>query len=69
MTMIKSVTTSNTKDVRKNVRQMSAEVTVEGTGREVLHEFLGILNALEEQCPDLLLLALTKHMEDIKHDC
>lgn len=67
--MIKSVTTENTTDARRNIRRMGAEVTIDGTGREILHEFLGILNALEEQCPDLLLLALTKHMEDIKHDC
>lgn len=67
--MIKSVTTENTKDMRKNIRRMGTEVTIDGTGREILHEFLGILNALEEQCPDWLLLALTKHMEDKKHDC
>ena len=61
--MIKSVTTINTKDERKNVRKMSAEVTIEGNGCDVLHELLGILDAFEKQCPEILLLALTKHME------
>lgn len=60
--MIKAVTTQVTNKGSK--KKMSAEVIIEGNGREILHEFLGILNALEEECPDLLLHALTKHMED-----
>ena len=66
--MIHAVTTSNTKDVKRNVREMSAEVTVEGTGREIIHEFMGILDALEKQCPDLMLIALRIHMEGLRND-
>lgn len=60
--MIKAVT----KSIKEHgdVRTMRAEVTVEGSYEEIMHEFLGILNSLENECPDLLLEALTKHMED-----
>lgn len=67
--MIKSVTTSNIKDVKRNVREMSADVTVEGTAREIIHEFMGILDALQEQCPDVLLIAIRTYTEGLKHDC
>lgn len=67
--MIKSVTTNNTKDERRNVRSMSAEVTIEGNGVEVLHELLGILDAFEHDCPEILVIALAKHMEGMSHDC
>ena len=66
--MIKAVTTSNTKDLKRNIRQMSAEVTIDGTGREINHEFMGILDAMEKQCPDLMLLALRIHMEGLRND-
>lgn len=67
--MIKSVTTRNIKDMRKNTREMSAEVTIEGNGQEIMYEFIGILDTLEKQCPVLLATALTLHMrEDEKHD-
>lgn len=67
--MIKSVTTNNFKDVKRNVRQMSAEVTIDGSGREVMHELLGILDAFEKQCPEILLMALQLYMEGKTHDC
>ena len=59
--MIKAITTENT--IRGDVRKMSAEVTIEGTRKEIAHEFLGILESMEEQCPEILVMALARHME------
>jgi hypothetical protein len=59
--MIKSITTENAK--RGDVRKMSAEVTIEGTRQELAHEFLGILESMEKQCPEILIMALARHME------
>jgi hypothetical protein len=59
--MIKSITTENAK--RGDIRKMSAEVTIEGTRQELAHEFLGILESMEEQCPEILVMALARHME------
>jgi hypothetical protein len=64
--MIKAVTTRNTKIGDR--RKLGAEVEVEGTKLELLHEFMGILDSLEESCPDVLLKALQLHMEDKRHD-
>ena len=64
--MIKAVTTRNTK--KGDRRTLGAEVEIEGTKLEILHEFLGILDSLEESCPDVLLRALELQMEDKKHD-
>jgi hypothetical protein len=64
--MIKAVTTRNTK--KGDRRTLGAEVEVEGTKLELLHEFMGILDSLEEACPDVILKALQLHMEDKRHD-
>ena len=64
--MIKAITTSNT--LKGSTRKMGAEVTIDGTKMELLHEFMGILDSLEESCPDVILKALQLHMEDRKHD-
>lgn len=61
--MIKSVTTCNTKDEKRNIRHVSAEVTIEGNGLEIMHEFLGILESMEKQCPEILIKALQRHTE------
>jgi hypothetical protein len=59
--MIKAITTENAK--RGDVRKMTAEVTIEGTGQELAHEFLGILESMEEECPEILIKAIQFHME------
>ena len=64
--MIKAVTKQN--NHIDHTRKMKAEVTVEGTKLELLHEFMGILDSLEECCPDVLLKALEMFMEDKRHD-
>ena len=60
--MIKAVTTRNTK--KGDRRRLGAEVEIEGTKLELLHEFLGILDSLESECPDVVLRALQLHMEE-----
>lgn len=62
MTMIKAVTTRNTK--KGDRRKLDAEVEIEGTKLELMHEFLGILESLESECPEVVLKALDLHMED-----
>ncbi|MBQ5475606.1 MAG: hypothetical protein IIT65_13220 [Lachnospiraceae bacterium] len=64
--MIKAVTTRSTK--RGTIRKMGAEVEIDGTKLELLHEFMGILDSLEESCPDVILKALQLHMEDKNYD-
>lgn len=64
--MIKAVTKSIVE--HSDVRTMEAEVTVNGSYNEIMHEFLGILNSLENECPDLLLMALRKHTEEKIND-
>ena len=64
--MIKAVTTRNTK--KGTTRKLGAEVEIEGTKLELLHEFMGILDSLEESCPDVVLKALQLHMEDKRND-
>ena len=60
--MIKAVTTSSTK--KGTIRKMGTEVEIEGTKLELLHEFMGILDTLEESCPDVILMGLQLHKED-----
>lgn len=60
--MIKAVTTRNTK--KGDRRTLGAEVEIDGTKLELMHEFLGILESLESECPDVVLRALALHMED-----
>ena len=60
--MIKAVTTSSTK--KGTIRKMGTEVEIEGTKLELLHEFMGILDSLEELCPDVILMGLQLHMKD-----
>jgi hypothetical protein len=60
--MIKAITNENVK--RGDVRHLSAGVTIEGNRMELMHEFCGILKAMEEQCPEVLLMALKRNMED-----
>lgn len=60
--MIKAVTTRNTK--KGNRRTLGAEVEFEGTKLELMHEFLGILETLQSEYPDVVLRALKIHMED-----
>ena len=62
MTTIKAVTTLN--KVHGTERKMGAEVTIDGNKMELLHEFMGIIESLEESCPDVILKALQLHMED-----
>jgi hypothetical protein len=64
--MIKAVTTRNTK--KGDRRTLGAEVEVEGTKLELLHEFLGIIESLESECPDVILMALQMRMEGKRHD-
>lgn len=66
--MIKSVTKINETDYQRNQRTMGAEVTVEGNGLEIMHEFIGIMDALEKSCPEILLKAMQLHMEDKRND-
>lgn len=62
--MIKAVTTFNKTDYQRNERKMGAEVEISGNGLEIMHEFYGIMEALEEQCPELVLKVLQMRMED-----
>lgn len=64
--MIKAVTSHNTK--KGDIRTLDAEVEIEGTKIELMHEFLGILESLESECPDVVLKALDLHMEDKRND-
>lgn len=64
--MIKAVTTHNTK--KGDIRKLGAEVEINGSKLELLHEFMGILDSLEESCPDVILKALEIYMEDKQHD-
>ena len=63
--MIKAVTTRNTK--KGDRKTLVAEVEIKGTKLELLHEFMGILDSLEESCPDIILKALQLHMEENKN--
>lgn len=60
--MIKAVTTCNTK--KGDRRTLVADVDIDGSKLELLHEFRGILDSLEEMCPDVVLKALDLRMED-----
>ena len=60
--MIKAITTRNTK--KGDRRTLGAEVEIDGTKLELLHEFMGILDSLESECPDVVLKAMELHMED-----
>lgn len=60
--MIKAVTTRNTK--KGGRRALGAEVEIDGTKLELMHEFLGIIESLESECPDVVLRALQLRMED-----
>ena len=60
--MIKAVTTRGTK--KGTIRKMCTEVEIEGTKLELLHEFMGILDSLEESCSDVILKGLQLHMKD-----
>lgn len=64
--MIKAVTTFNKTDYQRNERKMGAEVEISGNGMEIMHEFNGILDALEKNCPDIVLKVLSMHMEEKK---
>ena len=65
--MIKAVTTRNTKK-RGDRRTLSAEVEIDGSKIELLHEFMGILDTLEKSCPDVILKALQIHVEEKIYD-
>ena len=47
--------------------KIGTEVLVEGNVIDILFEFMGILNAMERECPEVLLKALPIHMEK-NHD-
>lgn len=64
--MIKAVTTCNTK--KGDRRTVGTELEIDGTKLELLHEFIGILESLERECPDVVLMAIQLHMENRKHD-
>ena len=61
--MIKAESTITTK---KGVKSANTEVTLEGTGREILHEFIGIVRSLKEESPELLITALKICKEEIE---
>lgn len=58
--MIKAITTFN--KVNGTEREMSAQVEISGNGLEIMHEFNGIMEALEEQCPEIVLKVLQMRM-------
>ena len=64
--MIKAVTTIN--KVQGTEREMGAEVEISGNKLEIMHEFNGIMEALEEQCPEIVLKVLQLRMEERRHD-
>lgn len=66
--MIKAVTTVNKADYQRNERKLGAKVEISGNSLEIMHELLGILDALEEQCSEILIKALQIQMEDKRHD-
>ena len=51
--MIKAVTTRNTK--KGDRRTLVTDVEIDGTRLELLHEFMGILNSLEDVCPEVII--------------
>lgn len=64
--MIKAITTIN--KVHGTEREMGAEVEISGNGIEIMHEFNGIMDALEKQCPELVLKVLQMRVEEKRHD-
>lgn len=60
--MIKAVTTHNTK--KGDRRTLGVEFEIVGSKLELMYEFLGILESLESECPDVVLKALALRMED-----
>lgn len=66
--MIKAITTFNKADYQRNERRMGAAVEISGNGLEIMHEFYGIMDALEKQCPEIVLKVLSMRMEEKRHD-
>lgn len=64
--MIKAITTIN--KVQGTERKMGAEVEISGDGLEIMHEFNGIMDALENECPEIVLKVLQMRMEEKRHD-
>ena len=64
--MIKAITTIN--KVHGTEREMGAEVEISGDGIEIMHEFNGIMDALEKESPELVLKVLLMRMEARRHD-
>lgn len=48
--------------------EWGAEVEISGNGLEIMHEFYGIMDALEKQCPEIVLKVLSMRMEEKRHD-
>ncbi len=42
-----------------------AKITVEGSIEELTINFMGILDALEKKCPEVVIVALQTRMEDM----
>lgn len=66
--MIKAATTLNKTDYQRNERRMGEEVEISGNGLEIMHEFNGIMDALEKECPEILLKVLQMRMEEMTND-
>lgn len=66
--MIKAETTFNKTDYQRNERKMGAQVEISGDGIEIMHEFNAIMDALEKECPEIVLKVLQMRMEERRHD-
>ena len=46
--------------------EANTEVTMNGTGKEILHEFVGIVMSMRSDCPELLIEALRNCKEELE---
>jgi hypothetical protein len=44
--------------------QISTEVVLDGDSTDILFDFMSILDAMENECPEILMKALRMSMED-----